>query len=65
MIVCQCKGITDAVIRKAVRAGATTIAAVGVACSAGTECEGCHETIAKIISQETKECTETPKSLKR
>lgn len=52
MIVCQCKGTTDAAIRKAVREGATTVGAVGAACSAGTECEGCHETIARIISSE-------------
>ncbi len=65
MIVCQCKGTTDAAVRKAVREGATTIAEVGAACSAGTECEGCHETIAKIIAQEAEKCTETQKSSKR
>ncbi len=64
MIVCQCKGTTDATVRKVVREGARTVAAVGAACSAGTECAGCHETIAKIISEETKACTETPKSSK-
>lgn len=52
MIVCQCKGTTDATIRKEVRQGAKTIAEVGALCSAGTECEGCHETIAKIILEE-------------
>ena len=52
MIVCQCKGTTDAAIRKAVREGATTIGEVGAACMAGIECEGCLETIARIISEE-------------
>ena len=52
MIVCQCKGTTDTAIRKAIRQGATTIGEVGAACLAGTECEGCLETIAKIISEE-------------
>ncbi len=52
MIVCQCKGTTDAVVRRAVRAGASTIGEVGAMCLAGTECGGCHETIAQIILSE-------------
>lgn len=52
MIVCQCKGITDASVRQAVREGAGTVAEVGISCRAGTECGGCHETIAQLIAEE-------------
>ena len=52
MIVCLCKGTTDATVRKCVRDGARTIADVGKACFAGSDCEGCLETLAAIIAAE-------------
>ena len=52
MIVCQCKGTTEAAVRKAIRAGASTVAEIGCACLAGTDCGGCHETLVKILSSE-------------
>jgi bacterioferritin-associated ferredoxin len=52
MIVCQCKGITEAAVRRAVREGATSVEEVGWACKAGTDCGGCHPTIVQIICAE-------------
>jgi len=52
MIVCQCKGISDEVIRGAIREGATTVYKVGVACSAGTDCGGCRPIIEQLIQIE-------------
>jgi len=49
MIACQCRGVSDRTIRTAVRAGAVTVAGVGLACNAGADCGGCHETIERII----------------
>lgn len=61
MIVCQCKGTTDAAIRRAIRAGASTVGEVGAACLAGTECEGCHETILQLIRSEPDSTAEEKK----
>lgn len=55
MIVCQCKGTTEATVRKAIRAGASSVAEIGCACLAGTDCGGCHETLVKILSSERPE----------
>jgi bacterioferritin-associated ferredoxin len=52
MIVCQCKGVSDAAVRRAVREGASTVEEVGWACKAGTDCGGCHPTIVQIICAE-------------
>lgn len=52
MIVCQCKGVTDADIRKAVREGAVTVEQIGLACRAGTDCGGCKPTIELILQAE-------------
>ena len=52
MIVCQCKGITDQCVRKAVRAGAVTVEQVGLDCSAGADCGGCRDTIALLVREE-------------
>jgi bacterioferritin-associated ferredoxin len=52
MIVCQCKGVTEAAVRKAVRAGALSIGEIGFACLAGTECGACHEILEQILRSE-------------
>jgi bacterioferritin-associated ferredoxin len=52
MIVCQCKGTTDAVVRKAIRNGARTVGEIGAMCLAGTDCEGCHDTLIGILRAE-------------
>ncbi|HVP27580.1 MAG TPA: (2Fe-2S)-binding protein [Myxococcota bacterium] len=52
MLVCHCKGITERVVRRAVREGALCVNGVGRACGAGTGCGGCHATIEAIVSAE-------------
>jgi bacterioferritin-associated ferredoxin len=52
MIVCQCKGVTDRAIRKAVRDGANSRNDVVRACTAGMTCGGCVPAIDEIIEAE-------------
>jgi nitrite reductase (NADH) large subunit len=52
MIVCQCNGVTDRAIRKAVRNGANTRKKVVRACTAGECCGGCAPAIDEIIETE-------------
>jgi len=52
MIACQCHGVSDKAIRAAIRSGAGTVAGVGAACAAGTDCGGCHGTIERLIQIE-------------
>jgi bacterioferritin-associated ferredoxin len=52
MIVCQCKGTTDVAVKKVIRNGARTIGEISAACLAGTECEGCHDTLIQILKSE-------------
>ncbi len=52
MIVCQCTGASDRAIRRAVRAGATSVREVAQHCAAGAGCGGCRKTIADIIAVE-------------
>ena len=52
MIVCQCTGVTDRTIRKAVRDGASNRNDVVRACTAGRTCGGCVPAIDEIIEAE-------------
>ena len=52
MIICQCNGITDRTIRKAVSNGASTRNDVVRACTAGKACGGCAPAIDEIIETE-------------
>jgi len=52
MIICQCNGISDRAIRKAVRNGASTRNDVVRACTAGMACGGCVPAIEEIIDAE-------------
>lgn len=53
MIVCQCKGVTERQIRKAVRDGANCRNEVVLACTAGSNCGGCVPMIDQIIESES------------
>ncbi len=53
MIVCHCNRVSDRTIRDAVRNGAGSRAEVAMACRAGRSCEGCVDTIDKIINIES------------
>jgi nitrite reductase (NADH) large subunit len=52
MIICQCNGVTDRAIRKAVRDGANNRNDVVRACTAGKACGGCVPAIVEIIETE-------------
>lgn len=52
MIRCACTGIGERRLRRIVRRGATTTAAVGEACGAGTECGACLEDLTTLIAEE-------------
>ncbi len=52
MIVCQCRGITDRAIRRAVRDGASNRNDVVRICEAGKYCGGCVSAIDEIIEVE-------------
>jgi bacterioferritin-associated ferredoxin len=52
MIICQCSGVSDRTIRKAVRDGANNRNDVVRACTAGKACGGCAPAIDEIIEAE-------------
>ncbi len=52
MLVCHCNGVSDRTVRRTVREGALTVGEVGLACGAGTCCQGCSEMIGEIIQLE-------------
>ncbi len=52
MIVCQCTGVTERQIRRAVRNGASNRSDVILACTAGSNCGGCVPVIDSIIAAE-------------
>jgi len=52
MIICQCNGVSDRTIRKAVRDGAGNRNDVVRACAAGMACGGCMPAIEEIIETE-------------
>lgn len=52
MIICQCNGVSDRAIRKAVRDGAGNRNDVVRACTAGMACGGCVAAVEEIIDAE-------------
>ena len=52
MIICQCNGVSDRTIRKAVRNGASNHNDVVRACTAGKDCGSCAPAIDEIINAE-------------
>ncbi|WP_028990129.1 molybdopterin-dependent oxidoreductase [Thermithiobacillus tepidarius DSM 3134] len=47
--VCNCLGISEDVILRAIAAGANTLEAVGKACGAGTQCGSCRPEISQLL----------------
>ena len=60
MLVCQCNGVTDRAIRRAVRKGACSVEDVGYACGAGACCGGCIPLVEKLIRYEASRREQTP-----
>jgi bacterioferritin-associated ferredoxin len=52
VIVCQCNGVSDRSIRRAVRGGASSCREIARICNAGTFCGGCRPAIAELIREE-------------
>jgi assimilatory nitrate reductase catalytic subunit len=51
-IVCVCHSVTERVIRAAIAGGALrTVAAIGAACKAGTNCGSCKGELAEFLTQ--------------
>jgi len=50
LLVCHCHEVGDKTVRKCIREGARTVAEVGAACGAGTECGGCRPAIHELVS---------------
>ena len=48
-MVCLCRGVSERKVRRAVDAGAGSIAEVGEHCGAGTVCFACHPTIDDLL----------------
>jgi bacterioferritin-associated ferredoxin len=54
MIRCDCARIGERQLRRIIRGGARTTAAVGAACGAGTWCGGCLEDLAELVAKEAR-----------
>lgn len=63
MIVCHCKGINDATIRKLAREGASSARQIAQGCQAGTDCGGCSAMIEKIVASERRDRPPTVSTL--
>ena len=50
-LVCQCRAVSEEDIRQSIKAGALSVAAVGVRCGAGTECGSCRPEIAALLRE--------------
>ena len=51
MIVCICKGLSDKALSGVVRSGCDTVAEIGDACGAGTDCGTCHGALEELITE--------------
>lgn len=49
MIVCQCRGVSDRQIKRAVRNGACSLREVARETGAGMRCGGCRENVAQVV----------------
>jgi bacterioferritin-associated ferredoxin len=53
MILCQCKGVTDATIQKLIQEGASTLQAIVKTCGAGRRCPPCRAEICSMLCRDT------------
>jgi bacterioferritin-associated ferredoxin len=51
MYVCLCRAVCERRVGEAIGQGASTVEAVGQMTGAGTDCGGCHRTIARALSR--------------
>lgn len=50
-LVCKCLNVEEPEIAAAIRAGATTIEAIGARCEAGTGCTACHAALHGLLEE--------------
>jgi len=53
-LLCHCLVVEEGEVRKAIRAGARTVDAVGDACEAGTGCGSCRAGIIVLLADEAR-----------
>lgn len=51
MIVCHCERVSKRKVVKAIRAGSTSLAAVGRATGAGRGCASCHPALRQLLDE--------------
>jgi bacterioferritin-associated ferredoxin len=61
MYLCVCNAVSDRTIRKAVRAGASSLADLMVTCDAGTCCGACHPELESMLDRLRAETTDAPR----
>jgi len=49
MIVCLCRGVSEAVLQHVIEAGATSLRQIGDACGAGTDCGACCPLVKELL----------------
>lgn len=50
-VLCQCLNVTEAEIKRAIRAGALTVDEIGERCEAGTGCGSCRGGIGVLLEE--------------
>lgn len=50
-VLCQCLNVTEAEIKRAIRAGARTVEDIGESCEAGTGCGSCRGGIGVLLEE--------------
>jgi bacterioferritin-associated ferredoxin len=50
MILCICRNVSDRVVLRTIRDGASSIDEVQAACGAGGDCGACHHRIDQLVS---------------
>ena len=50
MIVCLCRGVSEAALQHVIDAGATSLGAIADACGAGTDCGACCPLVQELLA---------------
>jgi len=50
MIVCLCRGVSEAALHDVIDAGATSLRQIGEACGAGTDCGACCPLVNELLT---------------
>jgi len=50
MIVCLCRGVSEAAVQQLIDTGVTTLRQIGEACGAGTDCGACCPLVKELLA---------------